>query len=316
MSNTFAQQLRYGQLWLIRNGFYRDRMKVTELLVEHYPGGFSSFQKEFRQTLEMSTRLDLISTARTLLELDEEERDEKLAIIAQETENPIAVEKLVALTDDLLETRRECQDALAQANRFAESFDEDDIDRLTRLVEDPFISSWIEEEFGVSTNAVHKVEALAVNNYGALVINTTRVPCIDVDTRSRTKVVRLLDELGTMGFGGRLYQTAKGYRVVLAQEVMAERLFAELLPRWRVRGIDPSYCQVSLFLGSYRARLTAKPWRVVDGARNLGRGYDHYPVSCFLETFGHTECDHPEHFRRVMEIHDRTAITNHKHTLY
>ena len=311
-TNSLDDQIRYGRAWLERNNLWNG--STVQGLRESYPGGLAQFAQDFEQTQQMSTRIDLIGRAKDLLDLDDDEREQRLNAIAQKAENPLVAEKLAALSEDLIDTRRECQDALRLANDHPDSFCEFDLERLQLLIQDPFVSSWIEEEHGLSTTRGYQVESVVVNVYSALVINTRRVPFIDVDSLRYPRA--LLNELGSMNLGGKLYRTAKGYRIALAQEISSEHLFNRLLPRWRVRGIDPKYCQVSIFTETYHARLTAKPWRVVKGSRDVGRSYDRYPVTAFVEDFGCAAVGDDRHFRKVMEVHNHTSVTNPRHTLY
>lgn len=143
------------------------------------------------------------------------------------------------------------------------------------------------------------------NRYGALVLNTARVPFIDVD----------LPEGGNGGggflkslFGGRkagvgeatlnkvreacarhskttfrIYRTAAGFRV-LATDLLIRPESQQALDLLNDFGADPFFAKLCKLQSSFRARLTPKPWR----------------IDCPLPPGGHPRTD-PEAERKFAE---------------
>ena len=127
------------------------------------------------------------------------------------------------------------------------------------------------------------------NSYGALVLNTTEICFVDIDfddavdgtkrpgffaalfgagKKSSTKSAeeRSIEQLDgwftrNPSWGGRLYRTKGGLRLLITSHLLdpmaatTEQLFGEL-------GADPLYCRLCKSQGSFRARLTPKPWRI------------------------------------------------------
>ena len=121
---------------------------------------------------------------------------------------------------------------------------------------------------------------LTRNSYGSVVLNTAQVLFVDVDvpwptfgqrlarllgsrkpTAEMTTLSRLRDGLQNDSGGSyRIYRTAAGFRVLATDPVFtpgspeAERLMKAL-------GADPAFLHLCRIQGSFRARLTPKPWR-------------------------------------------------------
>jgi hypothetical protein len=129
------------------------------------------------------------------------------------------------------------------------------------------------------------------NRYGAEVLNTDRVVIADIDLPEPAPPGGLLgrifgrpdpapsleDHVGTVAdwarahpdFGVLVYRTASGLRVFVTgvaepTSPQGERILAEL-------GADPVYRELCRNHGTYRARLTPKPWRLPRGKRPRDR---------------------------------------------
>lgn len=121
-----------------------------------------------------------------------------------------------------------------------------------------------------------RVAVITRNAYGALVLNTARVAIIDVDLPPQVGIVGRLfgkrskgaDEVRdgiraaaeSGGVGGALYRTPAGFRFLVTTELVDPTTprSDELLGRF---GSDPKYRALCRVQRSFRARLTAKPWR-------------------------------------------------------
>jgi hypothetical protein len=117
------------------------------------------------------------------------------------------------------------------------------------------------------------------NSYGSVVLNTSRVLFVDVDVPPPTFSQRIAALFGSRGSspealvlarirqalsGGsgsyRLYRTAAGFRVIGSDPLVEPRSpVAE--QTMRALGADPAFVHLCRVQGSYRARLTPKPWR-------------------------------------------------------
>lgn len=116
------------------------------------------------------------------------------------------------------------------------------------------------------------------NRYGALVLNTAQVPFVDVDAPAAGGLSRLLGRLrrappadpvlerireacrasGRHAF--RIYRTKAGYRVLATDLLLDPR--AESTQDFLARfAADPWFMKLCKLQGSFRARLTPKPWR-------------------------------------------------------
>lgn len=307
---------RFGKEDSFNYRFYPSPTKAEELIGKYYPGGVDGFISD--SDVAYRSRWKLICI------IDDDE-----AVANFENDNPLMQLRLNAMESNIQFVKEEFIDALWHYERSPDSFDAVDLQRIKEGLDDPFMCDYMNDEylehsresyleFHHDSGIVASHEGIAINNYNAKVINTYTVPFIDVDTKDQQKVNRLLSELGNMGFGGRLYRTSKGHRIVLQQYVNAEELFTRFIPKPRQYGIDPSYVRVSKLMGTYRARLTAKPWRVGGAdSRHASRYHDHYPVACFISNFGSYGALglYLDHWQWIMNAHDATAIGNLHHTL-
>ena len=116
------------------------------------------------------------------------------------------------------------------------------------------------------------------NRYGALVLNTSRVPFIDVDVSAPPPLEGLKRLFGRgpavdptlerirEGCGRhprqafRVYRTHSGYRV-LATNTYLDPASDETQDFLRGFGADPDFAKLCRVQASFRARLTPKPWR-------------------------------------------------------
>ncbi|SPE30047.1 conserved hypothetical protein [Candidatus Sulfopaludibacter sp. SbA6] len=116
--------------------------------------------------------------------------------------------------------------------------------------------------------------AVTRNGYGALVLNTDAMMFVDIDRQDKQRLFtffRKPPEDGIRrvaerhGFSARIYETAGGYRVIIAGQPFrggsseAEAILKDF-------GADPMYVRLCRMQESFRARLTPKPWRC--GFRN------------------------------------------------
>ena len=117
------------------------------------------------------------------------------------------------------------------------------------------------------------------NRYGALVLNTARVPFIDVDAPSPSGLAGLKRLFG----GGpavdptleriraacarhprhtfRVYRTHSGYRL-LAYDTARDPASEETAAFLKDFDADPAFVMLCRLQKSFRARLTPKPWRI------------------------------------------------------
>jgi hypothetical protein len=125
-------------------------------------------------------------------------------------------------------------------------------------------------------------EALVTRNrYGALVLNTAQVPFIDVDCPEAGALLRLVHFLKRKPLvtpdvaleriraacerrrrhAFRIYRTAAGFRVLVTDLLLDPRSAAtqDLLADFSA---DPAFAKLCKLQGSFRARLTPKPWRL------------------------------------------------------
>ncbi len=119
------------------------------------------------------------------------------------------------------------------------------------------------------------------NRYGALVLNTARVPFIDVDAPSSgRRSGGLLGLFGARradpgaavlervraacrrspGRSFRVYRTAAGFRL-LVTDLLLDPASAQAQTLLGEFGADPFFVKLCRLQGSFRARLTPKPWR-------------------------------------------------------
>ena len=100
------------------------------------------------------------------------------------------------------------------------------------------------------------------NAYGSLVLNTRDLMFVDIDRQDQpAAAVPFIQRVTeSNGLAARVYQTAAGYRALIT----SERIEAgsprgdTLLQQFAA---DPLYVRLCRMQESFRARLTAKPWR-------------------------------------------------------
>jgi hypothetical protein len=124
------------------------------------------------------------------------------------------------------------------------------------------------------------VALLTRNGYGAVVLNTARRLFLDVDAPSPGPLRRLAGALGlgprgpheaalgrlraalreVGGAAYRLYRTASGLRVMAVGREFDPRA-ENTQALMAATGTDPAFARLCRLQGSFRARLTPKPWR-------------------------------------------------------
>lgn len=126
-----------------------------------------------------------------------------------------------------------------------------------------------------------RIAAMTRNNAGCLILNTERVLFADIDQgptrpfslresfrallgKGPSQDDRLSEHVRTVledrGLSGRLYRTAAGYRLLITNRLFepASDETRELLD---ALGSDPLYVKLCRHQESFRARVSAKPWR-------------------------------------------------------
>jgi hypothetical protein len=120
---------------------------------------------------------------------------------------------------------------------------------------------------------------LTRNSYGSIVLNSSRAMFIDVDapspptfslkrffgggaksTDAQAEKLRAILRSSAATGSFRLYRTAAGYRL-LATDRLYTPGSAEAESLMRQVGADPAFVNLCRIQESFRARLTAKPWR-------------------------------------------------------
>lgn len=99
------------------------------------------------------------------------------------------------------------------------------------------------------------------NAYGALVLNTDNLMFVDIDRQDANGVMALVKGVAERhDFSARVYQTAAGYRALIANASLeaATPATEALLNEF---GADSMYVRLCRLQQSFRARLTPKPWR-------------------------------------------------------
>ena len=104
--------------------------------------------------------------------------------------------------------------------------------------------------------------AVTRNAYGSLVLNARDLMFVDIDRQDQpaAAVPAIQRVADSNGLAARVYQTAAGYRAVITSERIeagSPRSDA-LLQQFAA---DPLYVRLCRMQESFRARLTAKPWR-------------------------------------------------------
>lgn len=117
------------------------------------------------------------------------------------------------------------------------------------------------------------------NRYGAEVLNTARLPFVDVDSppggassggffgffkkdKTDPTLVRIREACARQSRSTfRVYRTCAGYRVLATDATMDPKSQAtqDFLASF---GSDPAFMKLCKIQGSFRARLTPKPWRM------------------------------------------------------
>jgi hypothetical protein len=113
---------------------------------------------------------------------------------------------------------------------------------------------------GVAGAAADAAAVVTRNRYGALVLNTSRVPFIDVDDPSGPleRVRAACGRFSRTSF--RIYRTAAGFRV-LATDLLLDPASSESAGMLAAFAADPFFVKLCKLQASFRARLTPKPWR-------------------------------------------------------
>lgn len=179
------------------------------------------------------------------------------------------------------------------------------------------------------------------NRYGAEVLNTSRLPFVDIDSppggassgffgffkkdKTDPTLVRIREACAQKGRSTfRVYRTCAGYRVLAADLAMDPKSQAtqEFLTSF---GSDPAFMKLCRIQGSFRARLTPKPWRMdlplppnqfprddraaqtefQSWLEEYERASSKYATCKFLESIGSTRPS--SETRIVVEEHDRVA---------
>ncbi len=185
-----------------------------------------------------------------------------------------------------------------------------------------------------------RIAAVTLNRYGASIINTARVPFIDVDLPERGGgggLARLFGRRKPAGDpqseaierldawvrerparSARVYRTAAGLRYLLPATEMdpsgeEARALMERL------GADERYANLCRVQGCYRARLSPKPWRIgVPSPLNMRYGREPKETGDWNETYeracaGYAVCELAAELggapptpagERVIEMHD------------
>lgn len=196
--------------------------------------------------------------------------------------------------------------------------------------------------------AGERIGAITINRYGANVLNTARLVFVDVDLPQPQGGGGLLGKLfgrkaaptdpadeaierlrawtrQSTSHGARVYRTAAGLRYLLTHPSMTPdgddtgRLMQQL-------GADPLYARLCQAQGSFRARLSPKPWRIgVRGTPKLNfekladagediktwlRTYERacggYAVCELIDEVGNTRPPDDD-TARLISLHDDTA---------
>lgn len=229
---------------------------------------------------------------------------------------------------------------------------------LDRVIEsdDPGLHSYEYQRHDMPEPIVEEVHdgngeraaAITINRYGSAVLNTARLVFVDVDVQAQPPKAGLVGRLlgrkappadpvdeaierlrvwarqgGSRG--ARVYRTAAGLRYLLTHPTMApdsdesQDLMEQL-------GADPLYARLCRYQGSFRARLSPKPWRIgVSGTPKLSyeklenpsaearawmRTYEDacrgYAVCSLIDEVGQTRPP-DEHTARLIAMHDERA---------
>ena len=183
------------------------------------------------------------------------------------------------------------------------------------------------------------------NGYGVRVLNAASLLFLDIDLQPPSLIERikrlfggisveekairtLRDALRNYGRATfRVYRTASGFRA-MAIDREFEPKARDVQDLMRATSTDPAYARLCIVQGSFRARLTPKPWRCkilpppgqhprLDGElqrrfaswlSEYDRASPHYATCRYLETIGNGS---PKGDRkRLVELHDRETRCN------
>lgn len=193
-----------------------------------------------------------------------------------------------------------------------------------------------------------RVAAITINRYGSAVLNTARLVFVDVDVEPEQPKVGLVGRLlgrkaapadpvdeaierlrawarQSSSRGARVYRTAAGLRYLLTHPTMAPDSH-ESQDLMNQLGADPLYARLCRYQGSFRARLSPKPWRIgVSGtpkltyeklenpseeARAWMRSYEDacrgYAVCSLIDEVGQTRPP-DDNAARLIAMHDERA---------
>jgi hypothetical protein len=104
--------------------------------------------------------------------------------------------------------------------------------------------------------------AVTRNAYGSVVLNVRDLMFVDIDREDppAAAVSSIQGVADINGLAARVYQTAAGYRAVITSErIEAGSLRSDVL--LQQFAADPLYVRLCRMQESFRARLSAKPWR-------------------------------------------------------
>lgn len=186
-----------------------------------------------------------------------------------------------------------------------------------------------------------RAAAVTINRYGATILNTARVPFVDVDLvrpRAPGALARLFgkkppindpqsDAIEKLAAWvrerarrtARVYRTAAGLRYLLPATEL-DPMGEEVVSLMARLGADPRYANLCRVQRCYRARLSPKPWRIGVGGppghikygRDLApfdewsRAYEHASMRCavceLVTAIGHAPPT-PD-AARVLDLHD------------
>jgi len=178
------------------------------------------------------------------------------------------------------------QDSIAEAGQLAKRRLREACDRVTRgaLGKEAYFygKTPLREEIVRTLGGSSSEPAALVtrNRYGALVLNTARIPFIDVDVPAPGAFEGLRRLFGGKGGGARekvlervreacgrfprtsfrIYRTAAGFRL-LATDLLIDPQSPEAQGMLSAFGADPFFVKLCNLQSSFRARLTPKPWR-------------------------------------------------------
>jgi hypothetical protein len=96
------------------------------------------------------------------------------------------------------------------------------------------------------------------NVFGSLVLNVDHLMFVDIDRNNALDSIRTVAE--RHGLSARVYRTAGGFRVMIPHMRFAPDSSESNALMTEFRS-DPLYVKLCQMHGSYRARLTPKPWR-------------------------------------------------------